>query len=116
MTCPAIFVAATPINPSPSSIKIHVISPFLCACSSDSFFTVRNLINRRSNRLPWIKASASKSTVIADNPTPSSTSEEGKIQAKIGARIEFFEILEGRGDDPVKFFAHLKEDEFDYLD
>ncbi|KAK9074319.1 hypothetical protein SSX86_006917 [Deinandra increscens subsp. villosa] len=38
------------------------------------------------------------------------------ISANLPFKIEFFEKLEGRGDAPVKFFAHLKEDEFEYLD
>ncbi|KAI3803363.1 hypothetical protein L1987_31514 [Smallanthus sonchifolius] len=135
MAYPAIIAAATPINLSPSSVKSRATSPLLCACSRDSSLTVRNPTNRRSNRLPWIKpAAASDSTAIADNPSPESTSDGEEIQAKIGARvrgkskntspfgngnisanlpykIEFFEKLEGRGDAPVMFFAHLKEDD-----
>ncbi|KAI3818477.1 hypothetical protein L1987_12285 [Smallanthus sonchifolius] len=38
------------------------------------------------------------------------------ISANLPYKIEFFETLEGRGDAPVKFFTHLKEDEFEYLD
>ena len=38
------------------------------------------------------------------------------ISATFPYKIEFFEKLEGRGDAPVKFFAHLKEDEFEYID
>ncbi|KAI3719604.1 hypothetical protein L6452_20506 [Arctium lappa] len=38
------------------------------------------------------------------------------ISANFPYKIEFLETLEGRGDKPVKFFAHLKEDEFDYID
>ncbi|KAL8229812.1 hypothetical protein R6Q57_014712 [Mikania cordata] len=38
------------------------------------------------------------------------------ISANFPYKIEFVEKLEGRGDAPVKFFAHLKEDEFDYID
>ena len=38
------------------------------------------------------------------------------ISANFPYKIEFLEKLEGRGDKPVKFFAHLKEDEFEYID
>ncbi|KAL8227838.1 hypothetical protein R6Q57_015422 [Mikania cordata] len=38
------------------------------------------------------------------------------ISANLPYKIEFLEKLEGRGDAPVKFFAHLKDDEFEYLD
>ncbi|KAD4982772.1 hypothetical protein R6Q59_002401 [Mikania micrantha] len=38
------------------------------------------------------------------------------ISANFPYKIEFLEKLEGRGDAPVKFFAHLKDDEFEYLD
>jgi hypothetical protein len=37
-----------------------------------------------------------------------------RISANLPFKVEFFEEVEGRG--PVKFFAHLKEDEFEYLD
>ena len=39
-----------------------------------------------------------------------------QISANLPYKIEFLEVLEGRGDAPVKFFVHLKEDEFDYID
>ncbi|KAI3498159.1 hypothetical protein L1887_33928 [Cichorium endivia] len=39
-----------------------------------------------------------------------------QISANFPYKIEFLEKLEGRGDTPVKFFAHLREDEFDYID
>ncbi|XP_024988075.1 ferredoxin-thioredoxin reductase, variable chain-like [Cynara cardunculus var. scolymus] len=38
------------------------------------------------------------------------------ISATSPYKIEFFEKLEGRGDKPVKFFVHLKEEEFEYID
>ncbi|KAI3719606.1 hypothetical protein L6452_20508 [Arctium lappa] len=38
------------------------------------------------------------------------------ISATFPYKIEFFEKLEGRGDKPVKFFVHLKEEEFEYID
>nr|XP_043626339.1 ferredoxin-thioredoxin reductase, variable chain-like [Erigeron canadensis] len=38
------------------------------------------------------------------------------ISANLPYKIEFFEILEGRGEKPVKFFVHLKDDEFEYID
>ncbi|KAJ0430495.1 putative ferredoxin:thioredoxin reductase [Helianthus annuus] len=38
------------------------------------------------------------------------------ISANLPYKIEFFEKLEGRGDAPVKFVAHLKEDEFDCIE
>ncbi|KAK9051377.1 hypothetical protein SSX86_028004 [Deinandra increscens subsp. villosa] len=38
------------------------------------------------------------------------------ISANLHYKIEFLEVLEGRGDSAVKFFAHLSDDEFDYLD
>ncbi|KAI3731823.1 hypothetical protein L1987_63013 [Smallanthus sonchifolius] len=38
------------------------------------------------------------------------------ISANFPYKIEFLEKLEGRGDAPVKFFVHLREDEFDYID
>ena len=38
------------------------------------------------------------------------------ISATFPYKIEFFEVLEGRGDKPVKFFVHLKEEEFEYID
>lgn len=37
-----------------------------------------------------------------------------KISANMPYKVAFVTEVEGRG--PVKFFAHLKEDEFDYLD
>lgn len=37
-----------------------------------------------------------------------------KISANLPYKVEFVSQVEGRGS--VKFFAHLKEDEFDYLD
>ncbi|KAJ0038417.1 hypothetical protein Pint_21928 [Pistacia integerrima] len=37
-----------------------------------------------------------------------------KISANMPYKVQFVTQVEGRG--PVKFFAHLKEDEFDYLD
>ncbi|KAL4586218.1 hypothetical protein LXL04_010851 [Taraxacum kok-saghyz] len=39
-----------------------------------------------------------------------------QISANYPYKIEFLEKLEGRGDAPVKFFAHLREDEFEYID
>lgn len=36
------------------------------------------------------------------------------ISANLPFKVEFVEEVEGRG--PVKFFAHLKEDEFDYVE
>ncbi|KAK9074320.1 hypothetical protein SSX86_006918 [Deinandra increscens subsp. villosa] len=39
-----------------------------------------------------------------------------QISANFPIKIEFLEKLEGRGDAPVRFFAHLREDEFDYID
>ncbi|XP_071708829.1 ferredoxin-thioredoxin reductase, variable chain-like [Rutidosis leptorrhynchoides] len=39
-----------------------------------------------------------------------------QISANYPIKIEFLEVLEGRGDKPVKFFAHLKDDEFEYID
>ncbi|KAJ9563486.1 hypothetical protein OSB04_008646 [Centaurea solstitialis] len=164
MTSPAIFSAATAINLPPSTAKNRLISPFLCACASDSSPSLTKINNKRSNLLlPSIKAAASDSTAIVDGPTQASTSEEEtEIPAKIGARvrvtvplkvyhvpkvpevelngkegkvkeyvalwkgknisatfpykIEFLEKLEGRGDKPVKFFVHLKEEEFEYID
>lgn len=38
------------------------------------------------------------------------------ISANFSYKIEFFEKLEGCGDNPVKFFAHLRDDEFEYID
>lgn len=38
-----------------------------------------------------------------------------RISANLPYKIEFLTHIEGRGPDPVKFFAHLKEDEFEYL-
>ncbi|GJY69559.1 ferredoxin-thioredoxin reductase [Tanacetum coccineum] len=38
------------------------------------------------------------------------------ISANFPIKVEFLEVLEGRGDAPVKFFAHLREDEFEYID
>nr|GFA70326.1 ferredoxin-thioredoxin reductase, variable chain-like [Tanacetum cinerariifolium] len=38
------------------------------------------------------------------------------ISASFPIKVEFFEVLEGRGNAPVKFFAHLKQDEFEYID
>ncbi|KAI3796470.1 hypothetical protein L1987_39141 [Smallanthus sonchifolius] len=125
MTHPAILAAATPIN----SVNNRLISPFITPCSFDSSLTVTISVTRRSNPLPRIKAAA-----IVDNPTL--VAEEEGIPAKVGSRvreyvavwkgnhisanlpykIEFFEKLEGRGDAPVKFVAHLKEDEFEYVD
>ncbi|KAJ0430496.1 putative ferredoxin:thioredoxin reductase [Helianthus annuus] len=162
MTFPATIAAATPLNLSSVNTRVTPTLPCACSCDSSSLFTVKNLINRRSdrrlNRISPVKSAASDSTAIADNPIVASTSEEDEIQAKVGARvrvtvplkvyhvpkvpevdlngmegklkeyvavwkgkhisanfpykIEFFEKLEGRGDAPVKFFAHLKEDEF----
>ncbi|KAK2635131.1 hypothetical protein Ddye_029923 [Dipteronia dyeriana] len=37
-----------------------------------------------------------------------------RISANLPYKVQFITQIEGRG--PVKFFAHLKEDEFDYLD
>ncbi|OAY25851.1 ferredoxin-thioredoxin reductase, variable chain, chloroplastic [Manihot esculenta] len=37
-----------------------------------------------------------------------------RISANLPYKVEFMLDIEGRG--PVKFFAHLKEDEFDYLE
>ncbi|GFY92227.1 ferredoxin/thioredoxin reductase subunit A (variable subunit) 2 [Actinidia rufa] len=37
-----------------------------------------------------------------------------RISANLPFKVEFVEEVEGRGR--VKFFAHLKEDEFEYLD
>lgn len=37
-----------------------------------------------------------------------------RISANLPFKIEFVAEIEGRG--PVKFFAHLKEDEFEYVD
>ncbi|KAF5747440.1 Ferredoxin-thioredoxin reductase variable chain [Tripterygium wilfordii] len=37
-----------------------------------------------------------------------------RISANLPYKVEFFTEIEGRGR--VKFFAHLKEDEFDYID
>ncbi|EEF49663.1 ferredoxin-thioredoxin reductase, variable chain, chloroplastic [Ricinus communis] len=37
-----------------------------------------------------------------------------RISANLPYKVEFLVDIEGRG--PVKFFAHLKEDEFDFLD
>lgn len=37
-----------------------------------------------------------------------------RISANFPYKIEFYTNVEGRG--PVKFFAHLKEDEFEYID
>ncbi len=37
-----------------------------------------------------------------------------RISANLPYKVEFVVDIEGRG--PVKFFAHLKEDEFDYLE
>ncbi|KAH7571210.1 hypothetical protein JRO89_XS05G0267600 [Xanthoceras sorbifolium] len=37
-----------------------------------------------------------------------------RISANLPYKVEFVTQIEGRG--PVKFVAHLKEDEFDYLD
>ncbi|THG06548.1 hypothetical protein TEA_009596 [Camellia sinensis var. sinensis] len=37
-----------------------------------------------------------------------------RISANLPFKVEFFADVEGRGK--VKFFAHLKEDEFEYLD
>ncbi|CAI9279003.1 unnamed protein product [Lactuca saligna] len=165
MTSPAIFSAATPLNLPPSTANNRVIPPLFCASASayDCSQTRSITNNKRSNLRLRIKAAASDSTAIVDNPTVASTSEkEEGIKAKIGARvrvkvplkvyhipkvpevelngkegkikdnisvwkgkhisanfpykIEFFEKLEGRGDAPVKFFAHLKEDEFEYID
>ncbi|KAK1412186.1 hypothetical protein QVD17_33213 [Tagetes erecta] len=150
MTFPATLAAATPINLSSSTVKIHITSPLLHTSSY-----AKATFNRRTNLISSVKA-------IVDNPTRESTSEEEETPAKIGARvrvtvplkvyhipkvpeldlngsegkikeyiavwkgksisanlpykIEFFQKLEGRGDAPVKFFAHLKEDEFEYLD
>ncbi|CAH1416494.1 unnamed protein product [Lactuca virosa] len=39
-----------------------------------------------------------------------------QISANFPYKIEFLEKLEGRGDAPVKFFAHLRDDEFEYID
>ncbi|KAK6931805.1 Ferredoxin thioredoxin reductase, alpha chain [Dillenia turbinata] len=36
-----------------------------------------------------------------------------RISANLPYKVEFVKEIEGRG--PVKFFAHLKEDEFDYI-
>ncbi|PRQ41476.1 putative ferredoxin:thioredoxin reductase [Rosa chinensis] len=36
-----------------------------------------------------------------------------RISANLPYKVQFFVDVEGRG--PVKFFAHLKEDEFEYL-
>ncbi|KAK6921525.1 Ferredoxin thioredoxin reductase, alpha chain [Dillenia turbinata] len=36
-----------------------------------------------------------------------------RISANLPYKVEFVKEIEGRG--PVKFFAHLKEDEFDYV-
>ncbi|KAI3498157.1 hypothetical protein L1887_33926 [Cichorium endivia] len=162
MTSPAILSAANSINLPTSTVKNHVISPLLCASACDCSVTRRNPNKQRSNLRLRIKAAASDSTAIVDNPALASTSEEEEIKAKIGARvrvkvplkvyhipkvpevelngkegkikdnisvwkgkhisatfpykIEFFEKLEGRGDAPVKFFAHLREDEFEYID
>ncbi|KAI3744006.1 hypothetical protein L1987_57078 [Smallanthus sonchifolius] len=38
------------------------------------------------------------------------------ISANLPYKVEFFEKVEGRGEAPVKFVAHLKEDEFEYVD
>ena len=38
-----------------------------------------------------------------------------RISANLPYKIEFLTHIEGRGPGPVKFFAHLKEDEFEYL-
>lgn len=38
-----------------------------------------------------------------------------RISANLPYKIEFLTHIEGRRPDPVKFFAHLKEDEFEYL-
>ena len=37
-----------------------------------------------------------------------------RISANFPYKVEFFTEVEGRG--AVKFFAHLKDDEFEYLD
>lgn len=37
-----------------------------------------------------------------------------RISANLPYKVEFFKEIEGRG--PVKFVAHLKEDEFDFID
>ena len=38
-----------------------------------------------------------------------------RISANLPFKVEFFASVEGQ-DKPVRFFAHLKEDEFDYLE
>lgn len=38
-----------------------------------------------------------------------------RISANLPFKVQFVENIEGR-DGTVKFFAHLKEDEFEYLD
>ncbi|KAF8097145.1 hypothetical protein N665_0294s0047 [Sinapis alba] len=37
-----------------------------------------------------------------------------RISANLPYKVEFFKEVEGRG--PVKFLAHLKEDEFEFID
>ena len=37
-----------------------------------------------------------------------------RISANLPYKVQFIEEIEGRG--PVKFFAHLKEDELEFLD
>ncbi|XP_076926963.1 ferredoxin-thioredoxin reductase, variable chain-like [Bidens hawaiensis] len=39
-----------------------------------------------------------------------------QISANLPYKIEFLERFEERGEAPVKFFAHLKDDEFEYID
>nr|XP_043624766.1 ferredoxin-thioredoxin reductase, variable chain-like [Erigeron canadensis] len=39
-----------------------------------------------------------------------------QISANFPIKIEFLEGIESRGDKPVKFVAHLREDEFEYVD
>ncbi|KAM7476743.1 hypothetical protein LguiB_023986 [Lonicera macranthoides] len=140
------------------------LRPFYAANSTLCTCTGSPIITRRTTRNLTVNVS-SDSTVIADDPSVSSTSvyteEEEKAMSKVGSRVRvkvplkvyhipkvnevelqgregvlkqyvgvwkgkrisanypfkvaFVEEVEGR-EGPVKFFVHLREDEFEYLD
>ncbi|KAI7996750.1 hypothetical protein LOK49_LG10G01507 [Camellia lanceoleosa] len=118
---PAFFPSSSSLNHRPKSLLPY-------ATSFSSLLAVDAVVRRRSFP-PLVRASTTvdAAAVLSE--------EEEKAEAKIGARVlkqyvvvwkgkrisanlpfkvEFFADVEGRGK--VKFFAHLKEDEFEYLD
>ncbi|XP_071717352.1 uncharacterized protein [Rutidosis leptorrhynchoides] len=123
-------------NPSPNNRRSNQLLSIKATTASDSTAIVDNPASASTSEEEIPSKIGAKVRVkvplkvyhIPKVPEVELKGKEGKIKdyiavwkgkhisANLPYKIEFFEKLEGRGDAPVKFFVHLKDDEFEYID